>query len=216
MNDKNKQFSFLCSEQGATNKSVGENKMKFYNDSGATKHISNEKDKFNFLRKLKRTVRIVTANDGIVKADHIGEISVKTMVNGIAKRGTLKNVLFAPHIRHNLLSVSTLDRGGIKVQFCDGKVELVTKNEGETLAVGYLEENLYTLEFEVEKDPTDDIEFAMVAKTTEAELWHRRLGHVSQEKLLQLYNYGKIPGSIKKANDVFCETCVQISKLLIF
>ena len=91
---------------------------------------------------------------------------------------TMKEVLFVPGLKKNLLSISTLDAKGMRVAFIDGQV--ITWPRGKTIddamVIGEQEGGLYKLKGHPEQ--------ALVHHTVEpSEIWHRRLAHVHYRAL---------------------------------
>ena len=85
----------------------------------------------------------------------------------------MKNVLFVPGLKKNLLSISTLDAKGMRVAFVDGKVLMWPKGKtfGDAIMIGEQERGLYKLKGQLDQALVHDI-------VEPNELWHRRLAHV--------------------------------------
>ena len=85
----------------------------------------------------------------------------------------MKEVLYVPSLKKNLLSISALDKKGYKVSFIDGQV--LMWSEGKTLenvvVIGE-EGGLYKLK--------GHLETTLVHETTiSSELWHRMHAHIN-------------------------------------
>ena len=97
----------------------------------------------------------------------------------------MKDVLFVPGLKKNLLSIYGLDAKGIRVAIVDGQVCMVPKGNtiDDAIVIGEQEGGLFKLKGHLEQ--------ALVHDTVELnELWHRRLAHVHyhlQEKLLKVF-----------------------------
>ena len=81
----------------------------------------------------------------------------------------MKDALYVPGLKKNLLSISSLDKKGFKVAFIDGKVLMWTKGKtiDDAVEIGVEEGDLYKL-----KGHTDS---ALTTSTIDpSELWHRR------------------------------------------
>ena len=90
----------------------------------------------------------------------------------------IKEVLFVPGIKKNLLSIFALDAKGMRVAFIDGQVIMWPKGKtiNDAVVIGEQEGGLYKLKGHPEQ--------AMVHDTVEpSELWHRRLEHVHYRAL---------------------------------
>ena len=85
----------------------------------------------------------------------------------------MKDFLFVPGLKKNLLSISALDEKGIRVVFIDVQVLMWPKGKtiDNAVVIGEQEGGLYRLKGQPEQ--------ALVNDSVEPnELWHRRLAHV--------------------------------------
>ena len=90
----------------------------------------------------------------------------------------MKEVLFVPGLKENLLSISALDAKGMRVVFIDGQVIMWPRGKtiDDALVIGEQEGGLYKLKGHPKQ--------ALVHDTIEpSELWHRRLTHVHYRAL---------------------------------
>ena len=90
----------------------------------------------------------------------------------------MKDVLYVPGMKKNILSISTLDAKGIKVAFVDGQFLICPR--GKTIEdakmIGEEDNGLYKLKGQPEQ--------ALVHESIEPnEIWHRRLAHVHYRAL---------------------------------
>ena len=86
----------------------------------------------------------------------------------------MKDVLFVPGLKKNLLSIYALDAKGVRVAFIDGQVLMWPKGKtiGDAVVIREQEGGLYRLKGQPEQ--------ALVHDSVEPnELWHRRLAHVN-------------------------------------
>ena len=91
----------------------------------------------------------------------------------------MKNVLFVPGLKKNLLFIFALDAKGMRVAFVDGQVLMWPKGKtfDDAIVIGEQEGVLYKLKGQPDQ--------ALVHDTVEPnELWHRRLAHVNYRALL--------------------------------
>ena len=136
-------------------------------DSGASFHMTGDKDLFSDLDEKDLGVHIEMGDAGI------GTISFE---RESGKPFILKDVMHVPGLKKNLISVAMLEDKGYDVVFSEGKAFLRSKATGETRRIGVRVKNLYQLQI-------DDCA-AMAGKAEgvvsrdEGELWHRRLGHL--------------------------------------
>ena len=90
----------------------------------------------------------------------------------------MKNVLFVPGLKKNLLSISALDAKGMRVSFVDGQVLMWPKGNtiDDAIVIGKQEGGLYKLKGQPKQ--------ALVHDSVEPnEIWHRRLAHVHYREL---------------------------------
>ena len=101
----------------------------------------------------------------------IGESSYK-LDSGTSMK--MKEVLYVPGLKKNLLSISTLYKKGYRVAFIDEKVLMWTKGNTIEYVVVISEEEggLYKLRGHPETTFVHDI-------TSSSELWHRNISHIN-------------------------------------
>ncbi|WVZ00881.1 hypothetical protein V8G54_026950 [Vigna mungo] len=125
----------------------------------------------------------------------IGEVTLTTE-NGT--RLVLKEVRHVPEMRLNLISVGKLDDAGMNNQFSDGKWKLCRGSM--IVAQGKKEGSLYCMQGKTYKGETN------VTQEESKELWHKRLGHMS-EKGLEILAKDHLQ-SIKGQPLELCEDCL--------
>jgi hypothetical protein len=102
-------------------------KFTWWVDSGVTTHVANSLPGLSGTRTLQRGVRTIkVANRVQANVEAIGDLSLK-LNNGFILR--LKEVLYVPSLRRNLISVSKLDDDGIDCHFGNGKCKILVNNE---------------------------------------------------------------------------------------
>ena len=118
------------------------------------------------------------------------------------KSMTMKEVLFVPRLKKNLLSIFALDAKGMRVAFIDGQVIMCTKGNtiNDVVVIGEHEGVLYKLR----GHPIQ----ALVHDTIEPnELWHRRLAHAHYRALpLASKAVVSLP-EIQAKHDGVCKGC---------
>ncbi|CAH9088439.1 unnamed protein product [Cuscuta epithymum] len=127
----------------------------------------------------------------------LGDIRVKTSVGCIL---TLKGVRHIPDLRLNLLSANVLDQEGFKHTFGDGKWKL--SKGSMTVARGELCCSLYKTYLTVCSGELNAVE-----EKNSPNLWHRRLGHMSDKGLKCLAGKSLIPIDTAVALDP-CDHCL--------
>ena len=90
----------------------------------------------------------------------------------------MKDVLFVPGLKKNLLSMLALEKKGFRISFVDGEVLLWPRGKTieDAIVIGEEEGGLYKLR--------GHIDVAFIHNTVSlCELWHRRLAHVNYKAL---------------------------------
>ena len=90
----------------------------------------------------------------------------------------MKDVLYVPGLKKNLLSISSLLKKGFKVDFIDGEVIMwhIGKHLEDASAIETEEGGLYKLKVHLEVSLIHDT-------TSLCELWHRRIAHINYKAL---------------------------------
>lgn len=87
------------------------NTSDFYIDSGATMHMTPNKEQLTNLRSHEIT-QIEVANKTLVSVEDCGKMNFKTVVDNIVIEMSAKEVLCIPKLSTKLLSVSQLTKRG--------------------------------------------------------------------------------------------------------
>lgn len=177
--------------------------IEFILDSGASKHLVKEDVPVQCKRWLSKPVIIQVAKEKIIlRAFWKGVLRCKTFVNGESRQLDIE-VLITENLTHNLLSISSLEKLTYKITFWDGKcfVEL----DKILVALGHrLTSNLYRLIMYVDVESANN----SISMSSEADLWHRRLGHPGKSYLKQVCKMVDGVGNIGDG-DGLCEICVE-------
>ena len=142
-------------------------------DSGASFHMTGDKDLFADLDEKDLGVHIEMGDDGRYSATGIGTISFE---RESGKPFVLKEVMHVPGLKKNLISMSMLEDKGYDVVFSKGKAFLRSKATGETQRIVVQVQNLYQLH--VDGCATMVCKAEGVVSLDDGELWHWRLGHL--------------------------------------
>jgi hypothetical protein len=172
----------------------------WYIDNGRSKHMTGDKSKFLTLSESKS--RNVTFGN-----DAPGKIKGKGMVSLSNGKGKAQDVLFVDGLKHNLLSVIQVCDKGCEVVFTSKNYKIKDLSSGQLIAKGIrTENNVYVLKEEKEE--------CHLRKYDESWLWHRRLGHLNFDHIINLRNNGAVKDLLKisKPYDSVCKPC-QIGKL---
>ena len=117
---------------------------------------------------------------------------------------TMKEVLFVPGLKKNLLSILVLDAKGMWVAFIDGQVIMWPKGKtiNDAVVIGEQEGGLYKLKGHPEQ--------TLVHETVETnELWHRRLAHVHYRALPVASKAMEGLPKFQEKHDGVCKGCAK-------
>ena len=160
-------------------------------DSGASSHLSFDKDNMSNSRALESRTTVTFADGQQAKAAGVGEVILNTKVNGFT--GTVQNVLYVPEAKANLSSIKQAADSGANIVFQQDKC-VVTK-DGLTWVERFSKNGVYILRQEQQ--------FAMAATSKQTpELWHRRLGHLGYDNIHKLKNKDMVEGLAISAADI--------------
>jgi hypothetical protein len=115
----------------------------WYLDSGASFHMTGDKEIFSDLEERDLKIHIEMGGDGRYSATSIGTI---TFQRDSGKPFQLKYVMHVPGLKKNLVSVAMLEDIGYDVVFSDGKAFLRHKTMSQVKKIGIQVKNLYKLE----------------------------------------------------------------------
>ena len=124
----------------------------WYIDSGATKHMTHQRDLITDFIEYKQPSRIYLGDKGVVKACGEGKVKLQCYDGSDDVTLTLNKVLYVPKITKNLLWVPAMTQMGAEVLFDEGKC-IVQKNERK-ITIGHMVDNkLYMVNTEEYANP---------------------------------------------------------------
>ena len=144
-------------------------------DNGASKHMTGFKESIVKLSEHESPHKVKLGDDYQYPIKGSEESSYKL---DSRKSMKMKDVLFVPGLKKNLLSISALDAKGIRVAFIDGQVIMWPKGRiiDDAVVIGEQEGGLYRLKGQPEQ--------ALVHDSVEPnEIWHGSLTHVHYRAL---------------------------------
>lgn len=173
-------------------------------DSAATRHMSNEKQKFSVFNET-RGLKVNTACGQWTKSCGTGEIrlNVKSS-NRKTNRIKLTNAIYVPELRNNLISVSQITKNGFKVVFTGNRAIIKRKDES-TAMIAEKRNDLYIV------DVVEDHALLTNENPGNLERWHRRFGHLNFRDLKNLQTKSIVKGlnlNLKNANEE-CIICAR-------
>lgn len=154
------------------------NRNEWYVDSGASAHMTANKDWINNANFTPSLSEITVANDTKVPVVCSGDVQITTNYNYDI---TVKDVLCVPSLTTNLLSVSELINNGNNVSFNQSYCYIRNK-QNVLVATAELTNGVYKL-----KTKEADCRLAAPAVAS-ADLWHRRLAHINSCDLNKMKN----------------------------
>ena len=144
-------------------------------DSGASKHMIGFKESLEKLSEHNSPHKVKLGDDYQYPIKGSGQSSYKLDSEKSIK---MKDVLFVPGLKKNLLSILALDEKCMRVAFVDVQVLMWPRGKtiDDAILIGEQEGGLYKLKGHPEQ--------AMVHDTVEPnELWHKRFAHVHYRAL---------------------------------
>ena len=120
-------------------------------DSGSTSHIARDNKSFTSMQTIPRGNRYVYL-DTNAKADILGIENYILKLSGGGKL-LLKDTLYSPSMRRNLISVSQLESIGYDILFGKGRVKILLN--GKLVHTGVRNDGLYFLDDILEDNTTD-------------------------------------------------------------
>lgn len=175
----------------------------WYLDSGASRHMTGNKNLFSSL---------VEADDGQVtigdaksyKIQGVGEISFKTKAGKVEK---MSEVLYVPGIRSNLLSVGHLLKKGFDFRFVGDQCSM-KKNDQQVANIVMGSNKLFPIKLDIVSST------CMIATSNDevSKLWHERFGHLNFRSLKEMSTKEIVRGlpKLEVINEA-CEEC-QLGK----
>ena len=139
--------------------------------------------------------KVYLADDEPLEIVGKGDVRIKTPNGSMIE---LHGVRHIPLLKRNLLSVGQLDDEGYDVGFGGGRWKI--SKGAMVLARGKKEGTLYTT-----SNTSDCI--AIAGANGDADLWHCRLGHMSEKGMKVLCSKGLLPG-LKSVDIGLCKDCV--------
>ena len=182
-------------------------------DSGATIHVSNSLQGFRSKRKPRDKEAVVFMGNG--EKALVEFIGVVRLPLSSGKFLDLVDVAFVPSLRRNLISISRLDISGYRFEFINKGFSLY--HGSFLIGSGSLCDGLYKLNLHSDFAGENSCSAAVVNSTIGSKrqredcsfmLWHRRLGHISKERIERLIRNG-ILDSLDFSDSESCVDCLK-------
>jgi hypothetical protein len=176
-------------------------------DSGASSHMSATDEIMINLREILER-EILTANMQTLVCNSIGDVDI-VLYDEDGKRttkATMKDVLYVPGLRTNLLSCRALVNAGIDVTFSRNGCTLKDADNVELIGVGHCgPDRLCILSANVAYHEMA----AKASSNSVLDLWHERLDHMPKDTIEKMVSEGKAKGITLNdvAEQVDCDDC---------
>ena len=172
----------------------------WYQDSGATQHMTSNKSWFVNLRQLKQPVTVIMGDSNQLKASAVGDIELEAYNGNNWRLVILEDVLYVPGLNFNLISLSqVMDRGHIET--CNKDVSIIKSSDNQTvLTMAQREGNLYRVNLRLPSMNTSLIATLIV-------IWHERLAHQNLKYVKDILDRNNIK-YIDDWNNRVCEGCI--------
>ena len=175
-------------------------------DSGATQHMTPEKDGMQNFVEFGTPRKVQLAENSILHSYGKGDLKMTVYDGSKEINLNLSNVLYVPKIKKKLLSLPTLTEKGAEVRFKE-KSFIVILN-GEMYCIGHKAGKMYKLNAE----PIYESNFASINQTDDLNLWHYRIGNLGYDNVKLLYNKSMVDGlklNPKQEIDRACDGCAM-------
>ena len=203
--------------------------FKWYYDSGCSKHMTPKKNWIDNYVDYVTDIYLAEENRSI-KSEGKGDIRVQTRLkNGEIRNLCFKDVLYAPKLRNNLMSIKNLVNLGNTVTF-DNEQATVRNKDGVVVAEGQADDQMFVLstfknennadpiinedkskyETENEQNLTETCFETKESATQENkndgneefQIWHRRLGHLNPLYIKKMAKNELVRGLKIKSADI--------------
>jgi hypothetical protein len=167
-------------------------------DSTCSFHVTPNRDWFDTYKSVNSSI-VTMGNSAHCKITGIGNIRIK-IFDGVVR--TLYDVKHVPEVEKNLISLGTLDSNSYGYK-SEGGVMKVTKGAMVVMKEQKNSNNIYKL---LESTVVGGIA-SVESKFDCTILWHMRLGHMSEQGILELHKKNLLKG-VKTCKLDFCKFCV--------
>ena len=174
-------------------------------DSGATDHVARSREVFTEYRRIPKGTRWLYVGNN-TKVAVIGIGTCQLHMRG-GKNLILHDVLYAPEIRRDLVSVLALLRLGFSLNFYD--MGLHISLDSVFFGYGYTYDGFIVLDCNTTTSSNNNDCFSFVTSSTtiDMDVWHARLCHIGVDRMKRLAKEGLL-GSLARIDLNTCESCL--------
>lgn len=173
-------------------------------DSEATSHICNNKAWFKSFKPYASPQHMKVGDDSETQIIDVGEVYVTCNTGRDKLTTTVSNILLAPQIATNILSIGELASKGINAYFNQNGVDSL-KNNSKVAYGTKLNNNLYLMDIRATQADEKAAYFCQAKRSLEE--WHRTLGHASNDRINKLISDKEIGISASPSDKFDCTDC---------
>ena len=182
---------------------AGSNTKEWWIDTSATRHVCLDKSLFSSFKEVNKGEKLFMGNSITVDIKGEGDVILKWTSGKVLK---LKNVLYVPEIRKNLVSGWLLNKYGFCLAF-EGNTFELTKSKM-VVGTGLARDGMFKLDLIVKENNPSKLNTNSTYVVETSNVWHGRLGHVNYNSIRRLMKLNCIPTFHIDSNHK-CETCVE-------
>ncbi|KAL7280494.1 hypothetical protein ACG7TL_005426 [Trametes sanguinea] len=188
--------------------------IRAYADTGASHHYFIDRRHFSNYRSTSSMTGNAAKRGSTFEIAGIGDVSLIIRTEGRDVKIRLHDVLHAPDLAANLVSVARIDRGGYRIEIDEGCLMVYEKATASLCFAGQrTSTDLYQINIaRVLPEETEAIPHAL-ATTAKADLatWHRRLGHPREQTIRDMVRTNAVKGIelTGKTPTGRCTDCLQ-------
>lgn len=193
--------AFICDISSLYTASSDIEKSQWICDSGASVHMSSERNLFTNLQEVNKPMFVRIANDKLITVAGKGTIEIQVFANYQWQNKTMTDVLYIPELSRNLFSVGAMTDKNFTYHSYKNHCEF-RDSQKQVVCVGYRKNNLWIMKFRMK--PQQECHVSTINNSLK--LWHDRLGHVNChyiKKTSELVSDLKIT----EKEPFFCESC---------
>lgn len=175
---------------------MGNGKDGWFVDSGASKHMSNNKEWFTTMSDSAPDSKVIVGDNRSCPVKGVGSIP---FITSSGEEKVISGVLYVPDLCKNLLSVSQMNKHKMAVLFDNREVIIKSKETGQVVAKGIEENGLYRLSA-----------LLVHGDNGKSKLWHERFGHVNYGTLTEMQKEHMVDGLPPiAATGRVCRACLE-------
>jgi hypothetical protein len=179
-------------------KALQEDDLRFTIDSGCSQSLIHNKGSLKKYSQLFSKMNVADSTAPPLTCTGVGTLQLTSSIQ-------LSNVLHAPTVALNLLSVAELTDIGCTVTFDQAKCVVKEITTGKVLLIGIRRNNLY----EYTRTSHGQAYLTAQKPVTRMELFHRRMGHINVRDLRQLERLADGVSIPKEKEPFLCTHCIE-------